>query len=145
MFQAWLSKYPFILRLILLFIPLFILFSSGILYFLYESVKVLINEIELTEKNVLQQGAYSINHHVKMTATDFQFLSRQDSFVEMVSGQALEEHDHVSNNWLVFLQAKAIYDQIRWLDSSGMERERVNYNSGHPAVIEKFKLQNKSK
>ena len=114
-------------------------------YFLFESVEVLLKEITLSEKTDLQQGAYSLNHHVNMTVSDLQFLANQDGLVELASGKALKGHDHVSKDWLVFSKAKSNYDQIRWLDSSGMERERVNYNNGNPIIVDKNKLQNKSK
>lgn len=37
-----------------------------------------------------------------------------------------------------------IYDQIRWLDETGSERVRVNYNDGQPTLTPPQELQDKS-
>nr|CRH05758.1 putative Histidine kinase with Pas 3 domain, PAS 4 domain, HisKA domain, HATPase domain and Response reg domain [Candidatus Magnetococcus massalia] len=42
-----------------------------------------------------------------------------------------------------FSQAKGRYDQIRFLDTSGQERIRVNYHNGNPQVVAHNALQNK--
>jgi signal transduction histidine kinase len=54
-------------------------------------------------------------------------------------------HDRLREDWLTFLRTKGIYDQIRWLDSSGQERIRVNFNTGIPSGVPQDKLQNKGK
>ena len=36
-----------------------------------------------------------------------------------------------------------MYDQVRYLDETGMEIVRVNFNNGQPAIVEKNKLQPK--
>ncbi len=46
-------------------------------------------------------------------------------------------------SFLNFATQRKLYDQIRLLDADGMEIARVNYNSGHPAIVPDEKLQNK--
>lgn len=40
--------------------------------------------------------------------------------------------------------ASKIYDQIRWIDESGYERMRIDYNNGKPSRTPEAELQNKS-
>jgi PAS domain S-box-containing protein len=48
------------------------------------------------------------------------------------------EHDFLS-----IASRKTIYDQIRFIDKTGMEIIRVNYNAGKPEVVHQNNLQNK--
>lgn len=48
-------------------------------------------------------------------------------------------------DYLEFSKNKKIYDQIRYLDSSGQERVRVNFNKGNPSIVQQNKLLNKGK
>lgn len=46
--------------------------------------------------------------------------------------------------FMTLLSRNTDYDEVRWLDETGMERVRVNNVSGHPAVALEQDLQNKS-
>lgn len=45
--------------------------------------------------------------------------------------------------YLVLAQTRGRYDQIRFIDTDGMEKVRVDYNNGSPKIIPPAKLQNK--
>jgi signal transduction histidine kinase len=45
---------------------------------------------------------------------------------------------------VLFSRQKGLYDQIRYLDASGGEIIRVNYNGGHPASVPEKALQSKA-
>ncbi|MDD1783084.1 sensor domain-containing diguanylate cyclase [Enterovibrio sp. ZSDZ35] len=42
-----------------------------------------------------------------------------------------------------FVKRKGIYDQVRYLDTSGRERVRINFNQGCPEIVEDAQLQSK--
>jgi diguanylate cyclase (GGDEF)-like protein/PAS domain S-box-containing protein len=46
---------------------------------------------------------------------------------------------------LLISKEKGHYDKLRYLDSSGQEVIRINYNDGNPTIVPHEKLQNKSK
>lgn len=50
----------------------------------------------------------------------------------------------ISEEFKVFAKNKGFYDQIRYIDNSGMEVVRVNYSQGESKVVPEPKLQNKS-
>ena len=52
--------------------------------------------------------------------------------------------NNIEKTFQTFSTAKGIYDQIRFLDESGMEIIRVNYNAGKPMIVPKNQLQNKA-
>jgi len=49
--------------------------------------------------------------------------------------------DFLSKELLVLSKRKRIYDQIRLLDNTGMERIRVNFNYGKPFIVPEINLQ----
>ncbi|MEN8168103.1 MAG: PAS domain S-box protein, partial [Pseudomonadota bacterium] len=55
-----------------------------------------------------------------------------------------EDRQRIAQEFAVFAAKKGLYDQIRFLDSSGMEVVRVNYNSGKPRSVPAGDLQNKA-
>ena len=64
------------------------------------------------------------------------------SYVE--SGARVEQQSALAEDWLAVLMIKQTYDQIRYLDETGRERLRVNYNNGQPSVVPSAKLQDKA-
>ncbi len=46
--------------------------------------------------------------------------------------------------FLTFSQEKGLYDQIRYIDTAGMEVVRANFNQGQPLLVEAAQLQDKS-
>lgn len=77
--------------------------------------------------------------------SDLLYLSGNNELLEAIedpSGQNLEK---LTSEWLLFIDKKRIYDQIRWLDFSGMEMARVNYNNGESEAVAVDQLQSKAK
>ena len=51
--------------------------------------------------------------------------------------------DYVTHNWTLFADIKQVYDQIRWIDETGMERIRVNWSNQGAYPVPVAELQNK--
>jgi diguanylate cyclase (GGDEF)-like protein len=51
--------------------------------------------------------------------------------------------DKVANNWKEFSSQRKIYDQIRFIDSSGMEKIRINRSEDASYIVDSNDLQNK--
>jgi hypothetical protein len=50
----------------------------------------------------------------------------------------------LQNDYFYFSKWMKVYDQIRYIDETGMEQARINYSSGSPVVVPPEKLQDKS-
>ncbi len=62
-------------------------------------------------------------------------------YLQSSSDTALQR---LQRRFLTFSAATGRYDQIRYIDESGMERVRVNFNDGEPTMVPEQKLQNKA-
>jgi diguanylate cyclase (GGDEF)-like protein len=56
-----------------------------------------------------------------------------------------DTREALAREYLAFCAATGKYDQVRYLDETGMERVRVNYNGGRPEIVGEGELQNKAK
>lgn len=81
----------------------------------------------------------------KTVVSDLMFLSDQRALqLYFESGNPLYKK-YIEQDWLSFSKQKGIYDQMRYIDASGMEVLRINYNNGNPSPVDEKLLQNKAK
>ncbi len=84
-----------------------------------------------------------VEHHLNMIETDLLFLPRLNEVIRLSEYNDRSEIDHINSEFLAFIRTKEFYDQIRLLDTSGMEVCRVNFNNGFPGVTPADGLQDK--
>ncbi len=75
--------------------------------------------------------------------SDILFLSRMRSLHEYINSPSPVSRSGVESEFFQFINTRPNYDQIRLLDKEGVERVRVNYNYGNPAVVPGRELQDK--
>lgn len=100
--------------------------------------------LEAAEELRLVAGARSLIGDVEMIAGDIRLMASLPSLA-----RALDKGDAPSlaafTADLVALSAsRRLYDQLRWIDESGMERVRVDYVQNQPFVVPVERLQNKA-
>ncbi len=61
----------------------------------------------------------------------------------MIDAPTQELVSRVSSDWVTFSQANQVYNKIRWIDESGMERMRIDYDEPVPQIVPTSKLQYK--
>jgi len=100
--------------------------------------------LEAAEELRLVAGARSLIGDIEMIAGDTRLIASLPSLA-----RALDKGDAPSlaafTADLVALSAsRRLYDQLRWIDESGMERVRVDYVQNQPFVVPVERLQNKA-
>jgi PAS domain-containing protein len=96
--------------------------------------------------NIIQQQKI-IRNDIRSIATDLMILANDQHlhFVHKNRADIDKERKTVSKEFLHFARQKKIYDQVRLLDSKGMELIRVNDNDGQPTIVPRSDLQSKGK
>ena len=84
-----------------------------------------------------------LNTQLDGIQSDILFLSRMRSLHEYINSPSPESRSGVESEFFQFINTRPNYDQIRLLDKEGVERVRVNYNYGNPAVVPGRELQDK--
>jgi len=134
------------LRLFLVIFMLTGTIISGVMMAFYHSVTD--TELDISkEKELLVVG---MQHQVVSDifsdiAGDLLFLSQQNELNEYLAIDDKALLEKIGEEYISFSKQKHHYDQIRFLDSTGMEIIRVNDNQGAPISIPASELQSKQK
>jgi signal transduction histidine kinase len=98
------------------------------------------------------EGRYGVNLHAAVLDNEFSavksdllFMAGQEELRRYLAQPAAPgAREAIAGEYLLFAGRKALYDQVRFIDSEGNERVRINYNAGRPEVVAERDLQHKS-
>ena len=123
-------------------IPLTVIFGGIVSTFFLSEVEKAKVLRETRETLNVDIGKKAIARNLKNVIADLMVLS-QHNFFSRMGAIADAAGSPLAEDMLLFLKEKRSYDQIRYLDETGMEVIRVNFNSGQPAIVIRDRLQNK--
>jgi len=127
-----------------IFVPLFLLVSAvSLLYYLSEArsdLQVLMQQ----KKYNLQTQVDPLKHEFQYIVSDLMDVSSHQQLRLTVDGSPQADYTALSKEFLAFSQNKKMYDQVRFLDETGMEIVRVNFNQGSPVIVPQAQLQSKA-
>jgi PAS domain S-box-containing protein len=131
-------------RFLTIFLPI-IFFIGVALLFIYRA------DLRAAGLVLNANETHTVNLHKKTIAGDFgsvisdlMFLSKNDELENLLNTGSAAARSALEENLLLFSFKKGIYDQIRFIDETGMEIVRVNYNGGSPRVVKRADLQPKA-
>jgi diguanylate cyclase (GGDEF)-like protein len=127
-----------------LFLPLALICLIGTVALFKSKIETNQTKISTIETAAVQLGVNTLERVLQSVTSDLGYMAIQDGFIDMIADEGHPGHHHPEVDWPVFSGIKEIHDQIRWLDTNGQERLRVNYNSGNPTAVPEDKLQNKA-
>lgn len=131
-------KYFFIL-----FISSLIIVGSVSLSFYFTAQHSRQKVIENQEISNLFQQEKIIRNDIKSIIADLMFLVNHHHLHSNIEGETDDSFETVAEEFLIFARQKKIYDQVRFIDKTGMEQIRINYNDGKPTIVPVEKLQAK--
>ncbi len=132
-------------RFFLIFLPLLVLstaITAGFLFQELKSQKKILKASERREVELLRRVAIN---DVKSAVSDLVFLSSHHVLHQMLENDQPAIRQKLAKIFLDFCKKAALYDQVRFLDKTGMERIRINFGNGRPYIVAKNQLQNKAK
>ncbi|MCP4430255.1 MAG: GGDEF domain-containing protein [Gammaproteobacteria bacterium] len=100
-------------------------------------------ELRSSEVAAINVGVNSIETIVQSIIIDLAYLATEDGLLNLINRENHELYTLPPADWPAFSQIKGIYDQIRWLDTNGQERARVDFNNGKPLGVPEHGLQGK--
>lgn len=127
-------KYFLIINVVLVGLSIIIL--SYIEMYTINSEKKWLQEEEL---KIVQSQATILGDEIESIIADLVLLERNFE----VSIQKTSDFDEIIFQWELLANTKRIYDQIRYIDVTGHERIRINYENQKAYTVEKNVLQNR--
>ena len=128
-----------------MFIPFaLLLIAAAWLYGDRESVNT-VSQLRIRDEASVRVGAAVLSNKLESLSSDLLFLAAHSTTAAAVNRPTAENIAALADDFTVFSASKAYYDQIRWIDETGMERVRVDFRQGAPVRISNAQLQDKSK
>ncbi len=112
--------------------------SVGVFYAEYNNKKLI---LLVHEKDHIGTAISSISSDFTAIASDLRVFSQSRGLMGYLEEASMDELVDVAGEFQVLAAEKGSYDQVRFLDSGGMERVRINYNAGHPEIVAEENLQ----
>jgi len=126
-----------------IFLPWVLAFVAFFTYFyLSETKKLNTNRLANEQLNV-NMGARAINQKFEMIMSDLLILARHNAFYADRKLLDIKAFKTLQSDLSYFSKMKGVYDQIRFLNTEGLEIVRVNYREGEANAIAVKLLQNK--
>ncbi|WP_163353173.1 sensor domain-containing diguanylate cyclase [Desulfovibrio sp. JC010] len=108
------------------------------------------NNSHLEQMKMREQASVNLQEEVTKDSFDFivsdlLFLAGQTALTDFCNSDDNGERHWLEKEFYNFLFCKKKYNHVVFLDKSGKEKVRVNYNKGDPWVVFEGKLQDKSR
>ena len=129
----------------LIFLPFLIITTAISGMFFYQELKSKKKLLMTDELRVIELLHKVAVNDVKSIIADLVCLSSHPEFRLMLEKDDPTLPKKVVQFFLTFSKEKALYDQVRFLNETGMEVIRINFGEGQPYVVTDNKLQNKAK
>jgi signal transduction histidine kinase len=84
-----------------------------------------------------------INRELKAVESDLLYLANQAVLLDFLEGRPASRAA-LESEYLLLCRERGLYDQVRYLDATGREQVRINYNDGRPVVVSHRELQSKA-
>ncbi len=127
-----------------IFIPLCtVLFIVGSMHY-YTVYTTERNAIEASESLNVNLAKRTISMDISSVASDLMFLAKHVEEQGLPDELSYTDEKQIADEFLIFADKKGLYDQIRYLDQTGMEVVRINFSGGNPTEVTQRYLQNKA-
>ena len=130
---------------LIIFLPLVVLISGITMLVYYTEVNSDKSINEAREANIVSLLMQVITSDFKSVVSDLMILSEKNELRTMLESDEVAHRRALAEEFLSYSKRKGLYDQIRFLDETGMEVVRINFNDGKPASVRENKLQSKGK
>ncbi len=131
-------------------VPALLLLFAGAYFYASLELESELDSLKTQETLHVGQGAALLTASLRSISTDLLHLAGKKELPELAAAPDEESLARLGNELVLFLLNKHIYDQvriyqqIRWLDSTGMERARVDSLPGGPQIMPPGVLRSKA-
>jgi len=134
---------PLMTNFLRLFLPTAAFVLAGIFFYGQSEIERDASRLMSRETLHVGLGAGTLSRHLEGITRDLTFLASHSALQAAVNAPTPANIGHLAEDLANFSRSSGIYDQLRWIDETGMERVRIDYIGGQGIVIPADKLQNK--
>lgn len=131
-------------RFALIYLPAAAILSIAIAANIHFDAASRLDNARVRETARVEIARSQLAQDFSVVTSDLRILATTPALRRYLDRGGPAELDDLSRLFLSIIRAAGRYDQIRYLDASGREIVRVNYNGGQPAIVPREQLQDKS-
>ena len=121
-----------------------LLLAAAITWLLFQAQDSASRSVLLSEqRKAVQLASTSLSSTLASVRSDLLFLAAQAELQGWPENETPSSQQPLANTFLAFVENKQRYDQLRLIGVDGQEKIRVNWNDGHPVIVDQAQLQNK--
>ncbi|MFC1747860.1 diguanylate cyclase domain-containing protein [Pseudomonadota bacterium] len=128
---------------LLIFVPVVLLVAILSLVYYLSAEKEYVQHLQQQAKSRIELQIDKFSHEFESIVSDLIVLSAHQQLRLITDQSEAANYTALANELLVFSRNKKMYDQVRFLDATGMEIVRVNFNHGNPLIVPTDQLQSK--
>lgn len=112
----------------------------------YLTSSMAVDAVTQREASRIELAGSAAERTLELITTDLLVLAKNNTLQQLLlrSKNQMPLWAQVAQELVLVSRQKGIYDQIRFLDTGGMEVVRVNYDGGTPSIVAPHLLQNKA-
>lgn len=126
-----------------MFVAFCVVFFTFHIYIYGNKKSFIAESLQRTQRHEVTIFAESLAEHFEWLVNDLNFIVALYGNSRYAQSAGATECDDLVADLLAFSRASKIYDQIRFIDTLGVERIRINYNDGRPVSVPVAELQDK--
>lgn len=131
-------------RFLMLFLPMVMLIGVITMAIYYSEVERDKEIIESKEMHNMDMLTKMIGDEFQVIVSDLMILSECNELQTFLEKPSDFYKESLAKEFLLFSEKRGIYDQIRFLNETGMEIVRINFGGGNPYIVPDDELQNKA-
>lgn len=131
-------------RFALVYLPIVIVLSIGLLSGVRFDEQRRMERIEVRENSRIEIAKGIVTQDLSVVDSNLRFIANLRLLQWYLDSGNPAQHEELAGFFLSLARESRLYDQVRYLDVSGQEVIRINYNDGKPAIVPREQLQNKA-
>ena len=131
-------------RFALIYLPIVFVLSIVLLSSIRFDEQRRLEKIEERESSRIEIARGLVARDLSVVDSDLRLIANLPSLRWYQDSGNPAQREELAKLFLVLAREARLYDQLRYLDASGQEVIRINYNDGKPAIVPREQLQNKS-
>lgn len=127
----------------LVFLPAALLIGLGAWYLRQTDDDLAMVRLQAAQELALGSGVNALTRHLDTVHRDLRYVASQEPLRVLLNDESSVALGYLTRDLIAFSDAARFYDQIRWIDETGLERVRVDRVAGAAVAIPAERLQNK--
>jgi PAS domain S-box-containing protein len=125
------------------FLPLAVMVLAAATFFYFNRVDTEFNRLQLEQRELVSLGAATLTSDMEAPLRHINILRGEAAVVRTINDPSARNMRLMAEDFATLMLRNPYYDQVRWIDETGMEKVRVNMGASGPETVPPQLLQNK--